>query len=75
MKVKLTYFRQDGKQYTSAEYESAQTSFAAVLAEVRANRIHQGKCPGLTGRADCYHIVVDAVGQRAVVHAAAARRR
>ena len=44
-------------------------SFAGVLAEVRANSHHQGKCPGLSGRADSYHIVVEVQQQRAVLHA------
>ncbi len=74
MKVKVTYVRQDGKQHKSVEYDSAQASFAGVLAEVRANSRQQGRSPGLSGRADCYHIVVDAYGHRAVVHATAPKR-
>jgi hypothetical protein len=74
MKVKLIYIRQDGRQHATAEYESAQRSFAGVLAEVRGNRIRQGKSPGLSGRADCYHIVVESYGQRALVRATASRR-
>ena len=71
----LTYFRRDGRQYMSAEYESTQSSFAAVLAEVRANRLQQGRSPGLTGRANCYHILVVAEKHRAILHAAALRRK
>jgi hypothetical protein len=74
MKVRLTYFRRDRKPHISAEYTSAQSSFANVLAEVRINRQRQGKSPGLDGRADCYDIVVTAEGQRAVVQATRPRR-
>ena len=74
MKVKLTYVRQDGTLQKRAEYESKRISFAGVLAEVRANRHEQGKSPGLAGRADCYHIVVDAHGQRALLLASTMRR-
>ncbi len=74
MRVRVTYVRQDGKPHTSAEYNSAQTSFGDVLAEVRANRLQQGKSAGLSGRADCYQILVDAQGQRAIVHATAPTR-
>ncbi len=71
MRVKLIYFRRDGRRHLTAQYDSAQTSFAGVLAEVRANSHVQGKCAGVTGRADGYHIVVEVEKQRAVVHASA----
>jgi hypothetical protein len=69
MRVTLTYIRQDGKLRGTAAYDSLQPSFAEVVAEVRANSRQQGKLPGLTGRGDCYHIVVQAARQRALVHA------
>jgi hypothetical protein len=49
MKVELTYFKESGKYYTSAEYDTTQRWMFEIFDEVRQWKEEKIKLPGLIG--------------------------
>lgn len=56
MKVKLTYFKPNGKLYTGGEYDTEMEHMFQIFQEV-ANMVELGNLPGLVPRTPCNFIV------------------
>jgi len=55
--VKLIYFKESGKYYSSGSYETNCEHMFEIFAEVK-DKVHNGELPGLMKGSKHYHVLI-----------------